>query len=251
MTAILSRRLLPKKEFFVPPVYLFQYQDPNTGKLFLPDFDPKPQTSMLTDSHDEILQEFIDENIEAARNGDVTCAVDLMLTMSHYLTNEIPIPGSLAAYVADILQNATVSFGHTPGGSDKRNSAVAKALGLVIPKHAAKKSEREDKQSLVYSYVWWRMKLFEETLYAAAKHAEKAFKGTKRLSHDACEKIYEKKVDNSRDVAPLLGGLVVLKLEPSAFKNMVFNDDDFLRAIIPHIKDTHSNKAEFVNKLCQ
>jgi hypothetical protein len=232
---------------------LFQYLN-NTGKVALVELDqsapPQPHAPFLNKIYGNHFHEFIDKNVEAARDGDFLSSIDVMLTMSHFLKEGIPIPESLSIYIADILQNAAVTVGQTEGKSEKRNAAVTKALGLVKSK-SAKIPEQEIKRQMVHSYIWWRKKLFSETIYAAAVNAERTFRGTKRLSQDACEKIYiqleKAQTAENRTSAPSLNHFWSIKINPADYKYIVFKNDDFLKAVVTHTEPT--NKDEIFKAL--
>ena len=94
------------------------------------------------------------------------------------------------------------------------------------------------------------MKLYKETLYLSAKHAKEAFDGTKEIEQDAYEKIYN-------EWEGIMGGeladpsiFMVFKMHPELRRPIVFNDDDFLRKVIPHLKDpAPSNKKAWAKML--
>ena len=93
------------------------------------------------------------------------------------------------------------------------------------------------------------MKLYNETLYLSAKHATEAFKGTRKVSHDACEKIYNEWENvGGKPIDPSM--FMVLKMNPELFKPIVFNDDDFLRKVIPYLNNpAPSNKKAWLEML--
>ena len=202
------------------PKFLFAYNDRFSGKVAVDgdgiDEPRKLSSGRLRGKYDKKFVKYVDESVGVAQSGDFIGSIESLLIIAHFLERKWPIPESLANYVATTLQEAVIAFGHTEGSTDKRNAAIVKALGLVRPRGAARKMKQMTKQFYVHGYIWWRIKLFEETLYVAAKHANEAFKGTDRLGHDACEKIYNevknkwtKNSKNSRTMKPWMKILIV------------------------------------------
>jgi hypothetical protein len=237
----------------------FTFEADRLGRACLFDFEntgkPKPLHPVLNVPPTKAQVETLKGNVEQSLKGDVTLSVDVLLTAAALIKEGVPLPDFFAEHIGQALEDAAIAFGHTEGKSEKRNAAVAKALGLTMPR-GGKPPTQGQKQLIVHSYIWWRMHLHEESLYMAAKNAMNAFDGTNRLSHDACEKIYTE-VENQRDLAhsegaprtnPDLTCFVVHRISP-VFEGIIFNDDEFLKKIAPHVEDSHSNKAEFLELL--
>jgi len=221
---------------------LFLYEDEHKGKIYLGKyFNSKPYSKVFDGEYREEFIEYVDDIIEKAKTGNLPGKTDALLTMALFLEKKWSIPESLSNYISKILTETIIAFGHTEGRAEKRNSSMANALGLILPKGRNDISSQSYKYKTIHSYIWWRIYLYKETLYTAAKQAEEAFKGTNRLSQDACEKIFneeeERRKKRSEMVRPCLSMFADLKLTPDLvrqFKGRIaFKDDDFLRDTFP------------------
>jgi hypothetical protein len=235
--------------------FLFTYVDYFSGKVSLrtrglrgekPDNKPNSFTLNEWKYYKEINKD-VDQIVEAAQEGEFISSVDVLLVMAHFLENEWPIPKKLSKYIATTLQNTVIAFGHTDGKVNKRNAAIAKALGLVVPRGNAKKGASLNKKLLVHLYISWRQKLYGENLYFAAKQALMAFKGTKGLSQDYCEKMYTE-VENQKDADLYklhnlsLATFFHKEAMPDYLQSVFFNDDEFLEALIPYAEDEETKE---------
>ena len=224
--------------------FLFEYEDFFTGKVALSKRDKllnKPISFALEDGYHEILIEIVNQIVKAARGGDFISSVDVLLIMAHFLENEWPLPKSLSQYIAETLNKTVISFGQASDASN-RSTEVAKSLGLVVPRGSAKRGAALKKKMLIYSYMFWRMKIYGENLYSSAKKAVIAFNGTEGLSQDYCEKIY-KELDGQKDKYPYnlfdydVRYLFYCRLFSGYIHPVCFEDNEFLKEMIPYAKD--------------
>lgn len=226
-------------------------QDKLQGKVAIVDLDngdqPAPFSPFLhTKAHYDKYAADIDEIVAAAKSGYLTQSVEAMLIMATLLKNGWPISEALAAYMAGALEMAAISFGDTEGGIEKKNAKVAKSFGLVRPRGAKSHFVRDQ---YIHDYIAWRIDIFSESLYAAAKSAAVAFAGTKSIKgklHDICEKVYNKVEAQApgRKACPSI--FFTLKMTPEMHPEITFNDDDFLSHALCFIEDPHPNKAEWL-----
>lgn len=185
----------------------------------------------------------ISELVAEAEKGNLSATVDSILVAGHYLDQRWDMPPILAAYMSSALRNAAASFVTGSGRAEDRYRSVSKALGLCRPK-GRDAEKREITDLLVYGYIGWRIKLFDETIYTAAKFAVKAFGG----KHDKYEKIYEKLSDRfSNDQLPCPS--VFLRLKFGHSRSIAFDDDKFLKVAVHHIKGNLGRKKKWTTML--
>lgn len=219
-------------------VCAFSYKDHLTGELLVDPEHPlrkRPYSHVFEGGYKAKHAKLIDQVVENARNGQVLGRVDALMTLSYFLERKWPIPDSLSEYAAEAIEKAVVAFGHTEGRLEKKNAAVCNALGLFMPKGPPKTQETLFRRRMVHSYIWWRKKLFKETLRKAATKAVKAFDKTGGITHDNCEKMYES-VEMERSMTPSIGLFVDICLYPEEFRaccgDIYFSDNDFMLAVI-------------------
>lgn len=232
-------------------LFFFEYRDFLTGKVFVKKIGERKNKPLSTvfEEYGYIEAEMlpvIDQKVESANNGDFISSIETLLLVSYFLENEWPLPKSLSKYIAKTLNRTVISFGHA-NDVTSRNSNIAKTLGLVVPRGNAKRSASLKKKMLIYSYMFWRMKIFDENLYTSAKKAVIAFNGTEGLSQDYCEKIYNEMESDIEKYPCNLFNLDVSylfysKMIPLMIKPVSFNDDEFLKAMLPYAQDNSQKK---------
>lgn len=201
----------------------------------------EPEATFDTNNHE--FTDAVDTAVRFAKDGDFSYSIETILALAHCLKNRWPVPDSLADHMSETLSNTAITFGHTEGKADKRNRAVAKAMGLSKPKGKPRDSFRD---SYVYYYMKIRIDDFGESKYTAAKHAENAFEDSEfSTEHDNLEATfdrYQKDVGGSAEDATLF--LMMTKDHSYCPNGMVFNDNDFLKATLPFLKDDPSKFLE-------
>lgn len=205
----------------------------------------EPEATFKTNNYE--FTEAVDNAVRFARNGDFSYSIETILALAHCLKNRWPVPDSLADHMSESLLNAAIMFGHTEGKADKKYRAVAKAMGLSKLKGKPRDSFRD---SYVYHYMKIRIDDFGESKYTAAQYAQKAFRNSEfSTEHDNLEATfdrYEKEVGGSAEDATLF--LMMTKDHSYCPNGMVFNDNDFLKATLPFLKEDPSKFLEDYNE---
>ena len=200
-----------------------------------------PKVNYSEDGDDFV--DSVDTTVKYADGGNLSCSVEAILALAHCLKNRWPIPDSLAEHMSDKLLDATITFGQTGGKVDARYRSFAKALGLSRPKGKPQDPYRD---FFIHCYMKNRIELYDESKYAAAKHAEKAFKGSEfSTKHDNLEAIFDRYEKENGGSYEYTEALLFLLAGPEFCPiGMVYNDIDFLKDTIPYLGDDPSKFRE-------
>lgn len=218
---------------------------------YSPDQNGKPYSHYLADyepgiclDNDAFVGNCIKQIIAAADNGSILAGVDALLIAAHFIEKHWVVPIQMSEYMSSALRQAAAAFNEVEGDPAMRYRAVAAALKLVKPRGRGRAASQREKDLLIFDYMNWRIKVFAENKYVAAKHAAKAFD----CKYDACEKLFDRMVKNIADYS-LPCPSVFIKLKSRSTSSISFSDDCFLKKVVHHIYGNKKNKAKWIEIL--